>query len=183
VYGDQETLPFTLNMTPQPKSPYALHKYVGEVYMKLWTELYEIETVSLRFFNVYGPHLDPDGPYALVIGRFIKLALEDKPLTVTGDGTQTRDFTHVYDVVDAIVKAAHSILVGKGEVLNIGAGHETSINSLATMISDSIEYIPPLIEPKRTLADISKTTDLLNWTPEVTIEEGIRELKKQFGLG
>ncbi len=182
AYGDQETVPLTLEMEAQPKSPYALHKYVGEMYMRLWAELYGIETVSLRFFNVYGPYLDPDGPYALVIGRFLKLAKEGKALSITGDGAQTRDFTHVYDVISAIEKASFSNVVGSGEVLNIGTGKETSIKALAAMISDTIEHVPPRIEPRHTCADISKTTELLGWVPQVSIEDGIAELKQSFGL-
>lgn len=182
AYGDQETLPLATDLPPQPKSPYAFHKYAGEVMAKLWSDLYGLETVSLRFFNVYGPHLDPDGPYALVIGRFLKLASQGEPLTITGDGEQTRDFTHVADVVAAVIKAATSSNVGHGEVLNIGAGKQTSINELAKMIGGAIEYVPPRIEPKHTLADISKTIELLDWRPQVTIEAGVAELKASFGL-
>lgn len=182
AYGDQETLPLSVDLPPQPKSPYALHKYIGEAYMRLWSELYGLETVSLRFFNVYGPHLDPDGPYALVIGRFLKLALEGQPLTITGDGEQTRDFTHVEDVASAIIKAATLETVGNGEVLNIGAGNQTSINELARMISDSIEYVPPRIEPKHTKADISLTKEKLDWEPTIALADGVNELKRQFGL-
>lgn len=182
AYGDQETLPLSTDLPPQPKSPYALHKYIGEEYMRLWYELYGIETVSLRFFNVYGPHLDPDGPYALVIGRFLKLALEGKTLTITGDGEQTRDFTHVRDVVSAISKSATLDTVGKGDVLNIGAGNQTSINQLADMIGGTVEYVPARIEPRHTKADISLTKQKLNWEPTVVLTEGIAELKKQFGL-
>ncbi len=122
AYGDQEVLPLSIDLPAQPKSPYALHKYIGEEYMRLWSALFGIETVSLRFFNVYGPHLDPDGPYALVIGRFLKLAMQGQPLTITGDGEQTRDFTHVRDVVAAVEKASSVEKVGKGEVFNVGAG-------------------------------------------------------------
>jgi nucleoside-diphosphate-sugar epimerase len=182
AYGDQATLPLRPDMSPQPKSPYALQKYIGEVYMKLWAELYGIETVSLRFFNVYGPHLDPDGPYALVIGRFLKLAQEGKPLTITGDGSQTRDFTHVADVIAAILKAGVADSVGSGEVLNVGAGTQTSIKTLALMISDAIEYIPPRLEPAHTLADITQTQKLLKWTPQIDIITGVATLKKQFRL-
>lgn len=182
AYGDQETLPLSLDLPPQPKSPYALQKYIGEEYMRLWSTLFSIETVSLRFFNVYGPHLDPEGPYALVIGRFLKLASEGKPLTIAGDGTQTRDFTHVSDVVAAIEAAAFSDAVGQGEVLNIGAGRQVSINEVAALIGGPIEYIEPRLEPKHTLADITKTTDLLGWTPKMKLEEGIEVLKKEFGL-
>ena len=182
AYGDQEVLPLSTTLPPQPKSPYALHKYIGEEYMRLWSELFAIETVSLRFFNVYGPHLDPDGPYALVIGRFLKLAAEQKPLTITGDGEQTRDFTHVFDVIDAVYKAAHADTVGKGEVLNVGAGAQTTINELASMIGGTIEYVPARIEPKHTLADISLTKQLLGWKPHIVLNEGISTLKKEFGL-
>lgn len=182
AYGDQESLPLSLDLPAQPKSPYAFHKYAGEQMMTLWADLYQLETVSLRFFNVYGPYLDPDGPYALVIGRFLKLAKEGKPLTITGDGEQTRDFTHVADVVAAILAAATSQNVGKGEVLNVGAGEQTTINDLAAMIGGAIEYVPPRIEPKHTLADISKTRELLDWEPRVALSEGIAELKAEWGL-
>ena len=182
AYGDQETLPLSLDLSPQPKSPYALQKYIGEEYMRLWSTLFSIETVSLRFFNVYGPHLDPEGPYALVIGRFLKLASEGKPLTITGDGTQTRDFTHVSDVVAAIEGAAFSDAVGQGEVLNIGAGRQVSINEVAALIGGPIEYVEPRLEPKHTLADITKTFDLLGWTPKMRLEEGIAALKSDWNL-
>jgi UDP-glucose 4-epimerase len=182
AYGDQETLPLTVDMTPQPKSPYALHKYIGETYMKLWAELFGVDTVSLRFFNVYGPHLNPDGPYALVIGLFLKLAKEGKSLTITGDGTQTRDFTHVQDVAEAVLKAGISPQALRGEVLNIGAGKQTSINRLAELIGGKVEYVAPRIEPKHTLADISRTTGLLSWEPRIQLEEGLAELKQNLAL-
>jgi nucleoside-diphosphate-sugar epimerase len=150
--------------------------------MKLWSDLYGLETVSLRFFNVYGPYLDPEGPYALVIGRFLKLAKEGQALTITGDGEQTRDFTHVDDVCSAIIKAATLDSIGRGEVCNIGAGKQTTINKLAKMIGGEIEYVSARIEPKHTLADISYTKSLLNWEPKVSLEEGIAELKKEWGL-
>lgn len=183
AYGDQETLPLSEDLPAQPKSPYALHKYVGEEYMRLWSFLYGIETVSLRFFNVYGPHLDPDGPYALVIGRFLKLAKEGQPLTITGDGEQTRDFTHVSDVCAAVMQAAVKDTVGKGEVLNVGAGEQTSINDLAQMISDNIEHVAPRIEPRHTMADISRTKELLDWEPTVVLADGVAKLKAEWGIG
>ena len=182
AYGDQQTLPLTTDLPPQPKTPYALQKYVGEAYMKLWSELFGIETVSLRFFNVYGPHLDPDGAYALVIGRFLKLAKEGKPLTITGDGEQTRDFTHVNDVVSALYKASQSDAVGKGEVFNVGAGVQTTINDLARMIGGSVAYVPARIEAKYSQADIEATKETFDWEPTVSLSDGIAELKTQFGL-
>jgi len=182
AYGDQEVLPLSPTLPPQPKSPYALHKYIGEEMMRVWHTVYGLETVSLRFFNVYGPHLDPDGPYALVIGRFLKLASEGQPLTITGDGEQTRDFTHVDDVVAAVQKASIQPTVGAGEVLNVGAGSQTSINELARMISDSVVYVDARFEPKHTMADITQTKTLLDWEPAIALVDGVRDLKQSWGL-
>jgi len=180
AYGDQECLPLSLDLRPQPKSPYALQKYFGEEMLKLYSEIYQLQTVSLRFFNVYGPHLDPDGNYALVIGKFIKQASDGKGLTITGDGEQTRDFTHVSDVVEAISLASTKATVGKGEVLNVGAGKQTTMNKLASLISDKVEYIEARLEPKHTMADISVTKDLLGWEPKIQVDEGVRELVKHL---
>jgi UDP-glucose 4-epimerase len=182
AYGDQEILPLSVDLPARPKSPYALHKYIGEEYMKLWSELFQIETISLRFFNVYGPYLDPDGPYALVIGRFLKLAAEKAPLTITGDGEQTRDFTHVSDVADAIYKSALREGIGKGEVLNVGAGVQTTINEVAQLIGGAVEYVPARIEPRHTLADISETKQRLGWEPQIMLAEGIARLKAEHTL-
>ncbi|PIR84676.1 hypothetical protein COU16_01400 [Candidatus Kaiserbacteria bacterium CG10_big_fil_rev_8_21_14_0_10_47_16] len=182
AYGDQEVLPLSEQLPAQPKSPYALQKYMGEGLMKLWSDIYEVPTVSLRFFNVYGPHMDPDGPYALVIGRFLKMRTEGKPLLITGDGTQTRDFTHVQDIARAVLCASGSDRVGHGEVLNVGAGRNVSINDLAKLIGGAIEFTAPRIEPKHTCADIDLIRSHLEWEPTVTLEEGIAELKKEWGI-
>ncbi|KKW11447.1 MAG: NAD-dependent epimerase/dehydratase [Parcubacteria group bacterium GW2011_GWA2_49_9] len=182
AYGDQKTMPLTETMIPNPKSPYGLQKYVGELYAKVWSEVHGLETVSLRYFNVYGPRLNPDGAYALAIGKFLKQRKEGKPLTIWGDGTQTRDFTHVSDVVRANLLAMESTKVGKGEVVNIGAGRNFSVNQLAKLIGGKVVHEPPRIEPHDTLADSSLAKKLLGWTPEVTLEEGIKELKKEFGI-
>lgn len=182
AYGDQDEMPLRETMKADPKSPYGLHKYYGEILMKMWADIHGIETVSLRFFNVYGPHLDPDGPYALVIGKFLKQRKDNLPMTITGDGTQTRDFTHVYDIVDAIMKSSISARVGHGEVFNVGAGRAVSINDLATLIGGEITYVPPRIEPKHTLADTSYIRLTLDWKPRIQIEEGIESLKKDFSL-
>ncbi len=176
AYGDPKQLPTKEDAEPNPKSPYGLHKYVGEVYCKVWSDVYGLPTVSLRYFNVYGPKQDPAGAYALVIGKFLKLKQEGKPLTITGTGEQTRDFTHVRDVVRANILAAESAKVGQGEVINIGAGKNYSIKKLAELISNNIEYIPARLEPSNTLADNSKARELLGWIPEVSLEEGIAEL-------
>lgn len=180
AYGDQPTLPLVETMRAAPKSPYGLQKYIGELYMRLWYEVYGLETVSLRYFNVYGPRLNPDGAYALVIGRFLKQRMEGKPMTITGDGRQTRDFTHVRDVVRANILAAKSTRVGKGEVFNIGAGKNISILDVAKAIGGPVTYIPTRLEPHDTLADNSSAKKILGWKPEVTFAEGIKELKKIY---
>ena len=182
VYGDQLVTRLTTDLRVHPKTPYALHKYIGEEYMRLWSELFGIETVSLRFFNVYGPHLDPDGAYALVIGRFLKQVAMHEALTITGDGEQTRDFIHVCDIARAIEKAALSDAVGKGDVLNIGSGVQTTINEVARLISSNITYVPARIEIRSTEADIDETVKLLNWQPTIALVEGLADLKKEFGL-
>ncbi len=182
AYGDQDVMPLKENLPAQPKSPYGLHKYTGELMMKIWHDIHKLETVSLRFFNVYGPHLDPDGAYALVIGRFLKQRMQNTPMTITGDGEQTRDFTHVFDTVDAIVRATQSERVGHGEVFNVGAGRNVSINKIAQLIGGPVEYVAPRLEPKHTLADSSYIDLVLGWKATIAIEEGILSLKKQFGL-
>jgi UDP-glucose 4-epimerase len=182
AYGDQDVMPLKETLPAQPKSPYGLHKYTGEIMMKLWHDIHKLETVSLRFFNVYGPHLDPNGAYALVIGKFLKQRLDNMPMTITGDGEQTRDFTHVHDTVDAIVRASQDEKVGHGEVFNVGAGRNISMNRIAEIIGGPVEHIAPRIEPKHTLADSSYINLVLGWKPTIAIEDGIAELKKQFGL-
>ncbi len=144
--------------------------------------VYGLPTVSLRYFNVYGPGLDPDGAYALVIGKFLKQRKKGETLTITGDGTQTRDFTHVRDVVRANILAAERQEVGNGEVINIGAGKNSTINRLAELIGGEIEHVPARLEPHDTLADNTKARELLGWTPSIALEEGIEELKKIFGI-
>jgi UDP-glucose 4-epimerase len=182
AYGDQDTMPLREDMPANPKSPYGLHKYVGELYCRLFSEVYGLPTVSLRYFNVFGPKLDPNGAYALAIGLFLRLRQEGKPITITGDGTQTRDMTHVRDVVRANILAAESETVGKGEVINIGSGKNHTINELAALIGGPVEYIAPRLEPHDTLADNSLAKELLGWEPQVSFEEGIAELKQIFNI-
>ncbi len=182
AYGEQTTLPLVETMVANPVNPYGLQKYVGELFAKLWSETYGIETVSLRYFNVYGPGLDPNGPYALAIGRFALARKTGEPITIFGDGTITRDFTHVSDVVHANMLAAESPKVGKGEVINIGAGRNVSIKALADMFGGEIVYAPPRIEAHDSLADNGKAKELLGWVPTVTLEEGIAALKKEMAI-
>lgn len=183
AYGDQEVMPLTETLPPMPKSPYGLHKYYGEIMMKLWHDIHSLETVSLRFFNVYGPkHFDPNGAYALVIGKFVKQREEGLPLTITGDGEQSRDFTHVSDTIEGIMLASTKSTVGGGEVINLGAGRNVSINRIAELIGGPVEHVAPRIEPKHTQADNSKARELLGWEPKVRIEEGIAEIKQIYSL-
>jgi UDP-glucose 4-epimerase len=178
IYGDPNVLPTKEETEINPMSPYATHKYIGETYLKLYAKIYGLETVSLRYFNVYGPRLNPEGAYPLVIGYFIKLIRENKPLTITGDGEQTRDFVHVKDVVNSNILAMKGDKVGKGEVINIGGGIRYSINRIAELIGGEIKYISPRVEPHDTMADISKAKEFLGWEPGVDLEDGIKELKK-----
>ncbi|OHB19893.1 MAG: hypothetical protein A2854_00370 [Parcubacteria group bacterium RIFCSPHIGHO2_01_FULL_56_18] len=182
AYGEQATLPLTESMSSNPVNPYGLQKYVGELFAKLWVSTYGIETVSLRYFNVYGPGLDPNGPYALAIGRFLLARKEGRPITIYGDGTVTRDFTHVSDVVNANILAAESLNVGKGEVINVGAGRNVTIQYLADMFGGPIEYAAPRIEAHDSRADNEKARELLGWEPKVKLEDGIAGLKKEWGL-
>jgi len=182
AYGGQTTLPLIETMATNPVNPYGLQKYVGELFTKLWSETYGIETVSLRYFNVYGSGMDPNGPYALAIGKFALARKNNEPITIFGDGTVTRDFTHVDDVVRANLLAAESTKIGKGEVINIGAGRQTSIKALADMFGGEIVYDAARIEAHDSLADNRKAKELLGWEPKVTLEEGIAALKKEYGI-
>lgn len=182
AYGDQKKLPLVESMEAMPKSPYGLHKYVGELYCRVWSEVYGLPTVSLRYFNVYGPRNSSEGAYALVIAKFLRQRAEGNPLTVTGDGKQTRDFTHVRDVVRANILAAESSKVGKGESINIGAGRNQSVNKIVELIGGKVKHIPARFEPKNTLADNIRARKLLGWKPQVSIEDGIAELKEIAGI-
>jgi nucleoside-diphosphate-sugar epimerase len=133
-YGDQETLPLYEEMLPHFKNPYALSKYVGEELCRLFYNLYGLQTVSLRYFNVYGPRQLSSGAYATAVGIFLKQLGLGQPLTITGDGNSRRDFTHVFDVAKANIAAAKSAKVGKGDLINIGTGKNYSINEVAAMI-------------------------------------------------
>jgi len=183
AYGDQEVLPLREDMPTKPLNPYGLQKFVGEEYCKLFSSLYSLETVSLRYFNVYGPKMLLDGPYATVIGIFIRERKGGRPLTIFGKGEQTRDFTHVRDVLRANILAMESASVGQGEIINIGGGNNISVNQIASMIGGNTVYLPA--QPGEILhsrADITKAKNLLGWEPTVRFEEGLRELKRIHGL-
>jgi nucleoside-diphosphate-sugar epimerase len=176
VYGDADKLPTDEKSEIKPKSPYALHKYISEQYCKLFSEIYDLETVCLRYFNVYGPRQSSTGAYASVIAKFLDMKNKNMTLTITGDGKQTRDFVNVADVARANILAAKSDKVGKGESINIGSGKSVSVNEIASIIGGPKEFIAPRIEPKNALAEISLAKKLLNWQPEIKFEEGLKEL-------
>lgn len=182
AYGDQEMLPLHEDMEARPMSPYGLQKYIGELYCRLFSQVYGMETVSLRYFNVYGPRASSEGAYALAIARFLEQKKRGQPLTIVPDGTQSRDFTHVRDVVRANTLAAESPYVGKGEVINIGGGKPYSVLAIADLVGGPRVFIEPRLEPKTTAADITKARELLSWVPQIKFEDGIRELKGLYHL-
>lgn len=183
AYGNQEIVPFVETMKPSPMSPYGLQKFVGEEYCRLFYDLYGLNTVSLRYFNVYGPSMDPNGAYALVIGKFLQQKKKGKPLTICGDGEYYRDYTHVYDIAHANILAMESEKVGHGEVFNIGNGKPYSVNELAKIIGgESVHVEPRPGDPRRTQADNTKAREILGWQPTIVLEDGINELKKELGL-
>lgn len=185
AYGEQVVMPLVETMPANPVNPYGLQKHIGELLMKTWATTYGLETVSLRYFNVYGPKLDPSGPYALAVGAFLLAKKEGRPLTIFGDGTITRDYTHVRDIVQANLLAAESKDVGRGEVMNIGAGRNVTIQHLAELINggkEGIQYAAPRIEAHDSKADNTLAQKLIGWKPQVSLEEGIAELKPLFGL-
>jgi len=184
AYGEQEVMPFFEDsMIKQPIAPYALHKYVGEHYCRLFASLYGLETVSLIYFNIYGPYADPDGAYALVIARFLKLRKEDQPLTISGDGEYYRDYTHVDDVVRANMLAMTKETVGKGEMINLGGGKPYSVNDLAEFIGGETVHVDPRSgDVRRTEADGSKAKELLGWEPTIALPDGLAALKKEWGI-
>ena len=166
-----------------PISPYALHKFMGEHYCRLFSELYGIETVSLIYFNVYGPYFDPDGAYALVIGKFIKQVKNGDPMTVCGDGEYFRDYTHVDDVVNANLLAMTNDTVGKGETINIGCGRPTTVNELVKIIGGEHVFIDPRPgDPRFSGADNHKSKELLGWEPTIKLEDGIEKLKEDWNI-
>lgn len=182
VYGDQDVMPLVETMKPMPKSPYGLQKSMLEQMCGMWSEVYGLQTVVLRYFNVYGPRMDPKGAYALAIAKFIKQRLDGKPITIWGDGSHTRDYTNVKDVVHANLLAAKSEKAGKGDVFNIGAGRNVSVNEIARLIGGEVVHEEERLEPKDALADNRKAKDVLGWVPSVRIEDGIAALKKEAGL-
>tara|TARA_B100001057_G_scaffold148802_1_gene148717 strand:+ start:522 stop:1436 length:915 start_codon:yes stop_codon:yes gene_type:complete len=177
VYGPTENLPSKESDPINPISPYANQKYYGELCCRMFSEVYGLETVSLRYFNVYGERQNLRGPYSTVIGVFLDQFINSLPLTINGNGKQKRDFTYVKDVVKANMLALKSEKVGKGEVINIGSGKNLSINSIADIISKEKIYLPPVEEPFENLADVKKAKQLLKWEPKVRVEDWLHSYK------
>jgi len=180
AYGDTPTLPKVETMPPDPLSPYALTKLAGETYCRIFTRIYGLETIALRYFNVFGPRQDPASHYAAVIPRFITRLLHDEPPVVYGDGHQSRDFTFVDNVVRANLLAARAPAEATGRVFNIACGERLDLNALVETLNRIMgKKLSPIYEDSRpgdvrhSLADISLAGQLLGYSPIVTLEEGL----------
>lgn len=173
VYPTPETCPI------DPQYPYALTKYMGEELVLAWVKIYKLPALSLRLFNVYGPRSRTTGAYGAVLGVFLAQKIHGKPFTVVGDGTQTRDFTFVTDVVDAFILAARSGVVG--EAMNVGSGNHYSVNRMVELLDGNVVHVPKRPgEPDCTFADVSKIKRMLGWAPKVSFEKGISEMLKRL---
>jgi len=183
-YGNQETYPLKEDtVIKKPIAPYALHKFIGEEYCRLFAELYNLETVSLVYFNVYGPYADPHGAYALVIAKFLEQVKHGEPMTICGDGEYYRDYTHVSDIVRANMLAMTKDTACNGETINIGNGNPHSVNNIVEFIGGESVHVPDRPGDVRyTEADSSRAKELLGWEPTVSLKEGIDMLKKDFGV-
>jgi nucleoside-diphosphate-sugar epimerase len=180
AYGDMPTLPKREDMPTDPLSPYALQKLVGEQYLRLFTRLYGLETVTIRYFNVFGPRQDPSSAYSGVISLFAMRMLEGRAPTIQGDGGQTRDFTYVANVVDGVLRACTAPRAS-GEVINVAVGGRISINELcarmASVLGSTVqpEYTPPRAGDVRdSQADLTRAREILGYEPIVSFEEGLR---------
>ena len=182
VYGDTEEIPTSEFSRTNPISPYALQKLIGEQYCKLFTDLYDLETVCLRYFNVYGDRMSLDGAYKLVIPIFVGQRLEGKPMTIRGDGEQRRDFTYVGDVVDANIRVGFYEHPMWGKVFNVGNGNNRSVNQIADMIGGDRVNVEPVVEPRETLAENINIKNQMNWKPTMKIEDWIKTYKEKMGL-
>ena len=186
VYGDNPELPKREDQTPAPISPYAVSKAANEQYARVWTKLYGVETVGLRYFNVFGPRQDPKSEYAAVLPRFILWALRGEPLEIHGDGHQSRDFTYIDNVVEANILAGQAP-DASGEAFNVGCGDRTSLLEVVAMLERVLgRSLERRHTPSRggdvphTLADVSKAKRLMGYTPLVDFAEGFRRTVEYF---
>jgi UDP-glucose 4-epimerase len=174
-YGVPDTYPTHESADIRPQYPYALTKRLGEELVLHWAQVYKLPALSMRFFNVYGTRSRTSGTYGAVLGVFLAQKLAGKPFTVVGDGAQTRDFTYVTDIADALLAAANSEKTN--EVYNVGSGKSVSVNRLVELLGGEKSYIPKRPgEPDCTFANIQKIRQDLGWTPKVTIEEGVAKV-------
>src|ERR671912_294932 len=181
AYGDTPTLPKHEDMPTNPLSPYALQKVVGEQYLQMFTRLYGLETVSIRYFNVFGPRQDPTSPYSGVISVFATALIENRPPMIYGDGEQTRDFTYVANVVDGVLRACEAP-GASGEVINVATGGRISLNQLFEEMRQLVgaDVKPAYAEPRAgdvrdSQADISKASRILGYQPTVSFEDGLKK--------
>ena len=181
AYGDTPTLPKVETMMPAPLSPYAAAKLVGEYYCSVFYKVYGLQTISLRYFNVFGPNQDPTSQYAAAIPAFVTSILKDKPPTIYGDGEQSRDFTYVDNVVDANLLAARAKQT-KGEVINIACGEAVTVNEIIDMINEllgknikPIHTTPRPGDVKHSLADITLAKKLIGFTPKISFRQGLEK--------
>jgi len=180
AYGDTPTMPKREDMSPNPLSPYALQKLVGEQYMQMFTRLYGLETVTIRYFNVFGPRQDPGSPYSGVISLFARALLEGRTPTIYGDGGQTRDFTYIANVVDGVLRAVNAPHAA-GEVINVATGNRVSLLEVLSTVNTILgsNVTPQFREARRgdvrdSQADIGKAARLLGYKPTVSLEDGLR---------
>lgn len=174
-YGIAKEYPTKETSKIDPQYPYALTKYLGEELVMHFEQLYKLPAISLRFFNVYGPRARTTGAYGAVFGVFLAQKLNNKPLTVVGDGTQTRDFTYITDVANAIYTASLSDV--SGEIFNVGSSGHYSVNKLVSLLNSETIQIPKRPgEPDQTFADVSKIKKMLNWEAKISLEEGVKNL-------
>ena len=176
-YGTPKSFPTSEKSKIDLKHPYAVTKYMGEELVLKYASIFNMPNISFRFFNVYGPRLNLSGQYSAVMGNFLSQKKNNKPLTVVGDGKQTRDFIHVDDLANAFLKTIKSKSVNK--IYNLGSGKKTSINTIAKIFGGKKKYIAKRPgEPKSSLADISKIKKDINWKPSINIDDGIKKLLK-----
>ena len=174
-YGTPKKIPTSEKEKIDLKHPYALTKFMGEELVMKYASLFRMPNISFRFFNVYGPRLNTSGQYSAVMGNFLSQTKNKKPLTIVGNGKQTRDFIHVDDLANAFIKIIKSKLIKK--IYNLGSGKRTSINTIAKIFGGKRKFIPLRPgEPKNSLANVSKLKKDINWKPKISIEKGIEKL-------
>jgi len=181
VYGDQDVMPLTEDMVAKPTSPYGLQKYIGEQYCRVFSYLYDLPTVCLRYFNVYGRRMALEGAYASVISIFGQQRQKGESMTIAGDGTHLRTYTYVGDIVKANILAVKSN-VSDGRAINTGQSTEYSVNQIAEMFGGPTVNIAERIEPVRNLCGNKLAKELLGWEPTIDLPEWLPTYKKEMGI-